>query len=98
MTSGDSYRAVPLYILPTMHCTSQQEMRKAPPSDGTPLRRKNNFPTFQFCHSVTPFALAVHSCRRLMRGLVMNVFHKRTLSRAGPLLALYHCEEQPAPR
>lgn len=58
MTSRDSYRQSLLYIcLPTMHCTSQQEMRKAPLRWHTHTHeKKNNFQLFNF---VTFFTLLV---------------------------------------
>lgn len=100
MTSRDSYHQSLLYIcLPTMHCTSQQEMRKAPLwwHTHTHTRKKTKqFPTFQFCHFLY---FTGHSCGRLTQRLVMNVFHKHAsrVTTAAVNFKSLHCVLPPSP-
>lgn len=97
-----------------MHCTSQQEMRKGSLSTACRGEKKKQFSNFSILSQCQCLYSTGHSCRRLMWGLVMNVFHKQT-SRANAAavilgysavywpfletaLFLYHCEFAAATR
>lgn len=62
----------------------------------THTEKKKQFPTFQFCHSLY---FTGHSCGRLTRRLVMNVFHKHTsrVTTAAINFKSLHCVLPPFP-